>query len=59
MHTKPPAADVASAGRVEPARLARELARLRVDVDSDGEPVGPAADVFEEGGHRDQLFPKL
>ena len=51
---RPRAADVASAGRDNPPDLAEELAHLRVDVDSDGEPVllredGTIVDTWKEG----------
>jgi polyphosphate kinase 2 len=52
--TRPRAADVASAGRANPPDLAHELAHLRVDVDSDGEPVlvredGTVVDTWRQG----------
>jgi len=50
----PRAADVASGGRDNPPDLAEELAHLRVDTDSDGEPVllredGTVVDTWRQG----------
>ena len=50
----PRAADVASGGRDNPPDLAEELAHLRVDIDSDGEPVllredGTIVDTWRQG----------
>jgi polyphosphate kinase 2 (PPK2 family) len=52
--TRPRAADVASGGRDNPPDVAEELAHLRVDIDSDGEPVllredGTVVDTWRQG----------
>jgi polyphosphate kinase len=52
--TRPRAADVASGGRANPLELTEELAHLRVDMDSDGEPIlvgedGTIVDSWREG----------
>jgi polyphosphate kinase len=54
LESRPRAADVASAGRDNPPDLAEELAHLRVDIDSDGEPVllredGTVVDTWRQG----------
>jgi polyphosphate kinase len=52
--TRPRAGDIASGGRANPPDLAEELAHLRVDMDSDGEPVllrenGTVVDTWRQG----------